>query len=149
MFERPDRSRPALNETDRLARQILTFTHPDDVLHSLTLTTDDKRAILAAWASDAHAVPDLPAMRQLDSGAIVPVDILLEALRSLDAPVGPKRSARAPVARPLLSLAARWRRSLPRREQDDDDDPPPCPARAAVPRRKHPFVTLGQRLCRA
>ena len=37
----------------------LAFNHPDDVLHDTTLTLEEKRATLAAWASDAHAVPNV------------------------------------------------------------------------------------------
>jgi hypothetical protein len=58
--------------------------HPDDVMSNLQLTRAQKREILASWASDARAVPDMPALRQLDNGAIVPVDDVLRALNALD-----------------------------------------------------------------
>ena len=118
---------------DRLNGPASTFTHPDEVLHSSTLSDAEKRCLLAAWASDAHAVPNLPIMRQLDSGAIVRVDTVLAALRGLDgldaaAPVRPRglwERRRAPEPR--------WLRPLRRRRDDDDDDPPPCPATALPP----------------
>jgi hypothetical protein len=108
--------------------------HPDDVMNNLQLTRAQKREILASWASDARAVHDMPALRQLDNGAIVRVDDVLRALRALDdddvwigrhAPawIRPlvQRQRRRPVSWPKSALR-RWSRD------DDDDDPPPCPA---------------------
>jgi hypothetical protein len=111
----------------------LTFTHPEDVLHSIDLSPDRKREILAGWASDAHAVPNLPALRQLDSGAIVPLDAVLAALRSLDGPSGTRRTAYTAERRPR-DLPGRWRRALRIGRRHDDDDPPPAPAGAWPPR---------------
>jgi hypothetical protein len=111
--------------------------HPDDVISNLQLTPAQKREILASWASDARAVYDMPALRQLDNGAIVRVDDILRALSALDddmrfsqhAPLPsslmPQRQRRRPVAWPKFAL--RYRPS------DDDDDPPPCPATIARP----------------
>lgn len=103
--------------------------HPDDVLLQPDLTVAEKREILAAWASDAHAVPDRPGFRQLDSGAVVGVDAILRALRTLDGVEG----ERAP---PNRKTGPRRRRTLlpfmrtAFRRRDDDDDPPPTPAAA-------------------
>ena len=36
------------------------FAHPQDVLDDPDLTTQEKRAILSAWASDACAVESVP-----------------------------------------------------------------------------------------
>ena len=47
------------------------LSHPDDVVSDPHLSLIEKRALLAAWASDAHAVPDAPTLRQLDNGAVV------------------------------------------------------------------------------
>jgi len=41
------------------------FTYPHQVLADATLELDDKRAILAAWASDVNAVESLPTLRHL------------------------------------------------------------------------------------
>ena len=61
------------------------FQHPREVLDDPTMPRSDKRALLAAWASDACAVEGRPAWRQLpESGALVPVDDILEALQALD-----------------------------------------------------------------
>jgi hypothetical protein len=49
------------------------------------LDTSGKRAILASWASDACAVENLPNWRKLpETGALVPLDDILDALRALD-----------------------------------------------------------------
>lgn len=108
--------------------------HPDDVLSRPNLTTAEKREVLAAWASDAHAVVDSPGLRQLDSGSIVSVDEVLRALRALDASDAgrpstaptprPRRRRRPTLSRLLVTLRSR---------DDDDDDPPPSPAAALPP----------------
>ena len=61
------------------------FFHPREVLQHPRLSPADKRALLAAWPSDACAVEGRPAWRQLpDTGAVVPVDDILAALQALD-----------------------------------------------------------------
>ena len=58
---------------------------PLDVVAHPVLDTSTKRAILAAWASDACAVENLPNWRKLpETGALVPLDDILDALRALD-----------------------------------------------------------------
>ena len=44
------------------------FTHPTDVLRDPDLTLNEKRAILASWASDACAVESAPALRIASPG---------------------------------------------------------------------------------
>ena len=113
--------------------------HPDDVISSLQLTRAQKRDILASWASDAHAVRDMPALRQLDNGAIVRVDDVLRALSALDDDVrfgqpAPRRIG--PIAQRQRRRSLAWPKiALRRRPEDDDDDPPPCPAIIARPPR--------------
>jgi hypothetical protein len=65
------------------APQSAVYTHPDEVLSDSHLTFDQKREMLASWASDARAVVDAPTLRQLDSGAVVHVDAVLWALSRL------------------------------------------------------------------
>jgi len=96
------------------------YTGPDDVVDDPNLTIADKRAILASWVSDARAVENAPTLRRIDSGAVVEVDAILEALRALDQSGG--------VVVRLLTRVAR-RREL------DDEDPPPTPARSGIPPR--------------
>jgi hypothetical protein len=70
---------------DWLITPAVAFNHPNDVLSNSGFTTAEKRAILASWASDAHAVDDMPWLRQLECGARIPLSEVLRALRSLDA----------------------------------------------------------------
>lgn len=79
-----NRPRVAVPNADWLVKPSYFFIHPDEVLADPSLWDEEKRALLAAWASDAHAVEGRPTLRQLDSGAIVPVSEILAALRSLD-----------------------------------------------------------------
>ena len=62
-----------------------TFEHPKDVVAHAALTTAEKRAILASWASDASAIASCPALRS-PAGLKKPVAIgeILEALCELD-----------------------------------------------------------------
>jgi hypothetical protein len=70
---------------DELLHPARAFAHPRDVVHDPDLTLNEKRAILASWASDACAVEAAPALRQPPGAAgVVPVDEILEALRTLD-----------------------------------------------------------------
>jgi hypothetical protein len=61
------------------------FSHPDEVVGDRTLDIEEKRAILASWASDACAVESMPALRK-PPGASSPVtfDAVMNALRRLD-----------------------------------------------------------------
>jgi len=67
------------------------FDHPRDVVADATLSTGEKRAILASWASDAAAVASNPALRDWPGAKrIVSIDEILEALAMLDRkPPGP------------------------------------------------------------
>ena len=61
------------------------FRDPQEVLMHPGLSVGAKRAILAAWVSDACAVENLPNWRKLPgTGALVALDDILDALRALD-----------------------------------------------------------------
>jgi hypothetical protein len=61
------------------------FEHPKDVVCHPGLTTGEKRAILASWASDASAIASCPSMRSpADLRKPVSIDEILEALCELD-----------------------------------------------------------------
>ena len=103
-------------ETDVLLHPAQTFDHPYDVVHDPDLTLNEKRAILASWASDACAVEAAPALRRVPgSGRTVSIDAILEALRTLDKHVGEKGSswARRQVRRASIEA---FRESRLRRE---------------------------------
>lgn len=65
------------------------FEHPKDVLRAALLSQQEKRAILASWASDQYAVESIPALRHYpgSSGAVTLADVMA-ALKSLDAEEG-------------------------------------------------------------
>jgi hypothetical protein len=48
------------------------------------LSLNEKRAILASWASDACAIEAAPALRKTPTGRIVPFDEIMDAMRALD-----------------------------------------------------------------
>lgn len=78
-------TRPFDPELDGLLHPERVFSGPRDVVDDGNLTLDEKRAILASWASDACAVEAAPALRRAASAArIVTVDEILEALCRLD-----------------------------------------------------------------
>jgi hypothetical protein len=72
-------------DLDDLLHPAQAFDHPCDVVADADLTLNEKRAILASWASDACAVEAAPALRcPPGTPRPVPVDEILEALRALD-----------------------------------------------------------------
>jgi hypothetical protein len=80
-------------DLDDLLHPAQAFEHPRNVVADPDLTVNEKRAILASWASDACAVEAAPALRCAPGGREpVSVDEILEALRDLD------RQARASSA---------------------------------------------------
>lgn len=111
-----------------------------DVLTDRQLTVAEKRAILASWASNAHAVVDMPAMRRIGDGKVVKIDEILAALKYIDGDNCPRigmstASRRQPFARREQKVGIRRLIRIARRKNSDDDDPPPCPAAVSVPAR--------------
>jgi len=61
------------------------FEHPSHVVIDPDLTLNEKRSILASWASDACAPEATPHLRCAPGGKQpVPFDDVMEALRTLD-----------------------------------------------------------------
>ncbi len=71
-------------DLDALLHPAGRFAHPLDVVRDRGLTRDEKRAILASWASDACAVEAAPELRQTPTGSTVRFDDIMDALRMLD-----------------------------------------------------------------
>lgn len=69
---------------DELLHPARAFGHPNDVIADRDLTVNEKRAILASWASDASAVDDEPALRMPTDGPPVSFDDIMDALKTLD-----------------------------------------------------------------
>jgi hypothetical protein len=60
------------------------YEHPSEVVSDPDLTLNEKRAVLASWASDACAVEAMPALRKGPNGRVVAFDEIMDALRALD-----------------------------------------------------------------
>ena len=97
-------------ELDELLHPAQTFDHPSEVVNDPDLTLNEKRAILASWASDACAIEAAPELR-VGPKAPVRFDDIMDALRTLDKQANGSRY-RNPFGR-------RYRRS---RSRDDDND---------------------------
>jgi hypothetical protein len=68
-----------------LAPQGLLFRRPIDVVRAPSLSVDDKRTILAAWASDFYAIDSKPSLRHVPGTPDpVSIDEIQSALRELD-----------------------------------------------------------------
>ena len=83
-FERSTEDCFDLND---LLHPAAAFSHPADVVNDPDLTLNEKRAILASWASDACAVESVPELRRapVEGGRPVAFDDVMDALRALDA----------------------------------------------------------------
>src|SRR3954467_5338741 len=73
-------------DLDDLLHPAQAFSHPSDVVNDPDLTLNEKRAILASWASDACAIESVPALRSAPAqgGKPVAFDDVMDALRALD-----------------------------------------------------------------
>jgi hypothetical protein len=71
-------------DLNQLLHPAQAFGHPSEVVNDADLTLNEKRAILASWASDACAVEAAPDLRSNPSGPPVRFDDIMEALRTLD-----------------------------------------------------------------
>ena len=110
------------------------WADPLRVVSDPAMSTAEKRALLASWASDARAVPNYPPLRRLDSGQLVSIDAVLDALKRLDHLEKPEAThTEIPVRKGHWSrVGQRWRRFA---RDDDDDDDPSSPAPAMRPPR--------------
>ena len=71
-------------DLDDLLHPARAFAHPMDVVGDPDLTLNEKRAILASWASDACSVEATPELRFTTKGGLVRWDDIMDALRTLD-----------------------------------------------------------------
>ena len=92
-------------DIDALLHPANAFSHPIDVVRDRDMTLNEKRAILAAWASDACAIEAAPELRINGAGNVVRFDDIIDALRQLD-----REAAKAHVDVETLRRARkRWR----------------------------------------
>jgi hypothetical protein len=76
-------------DLDDLLHPAQAFSHPKEVVEDPDLTLNEKRAILASWASDACAIESAPSLRTAPKGARpVSFDDVMDALRALDNQAG-------------------------------------------------------------
>jgi hypothetical protein len=110
-------------DLDDLLHPAQAFEHPRNVVADPDLTVNEKRAILASWASDACAVEAAPALRCAPGGrAPVSVDEILEALRDLD------RQARTSGTQPARLRGRSGGLLRPFRKRNDPEPDPGLPA---------------------
>ena len=84
-------------DIDQLLHPSKAFARPMDVVKDSDLTTNEKRAILSSWASDACAVS--PDLRAPTEGPPVKFDDIMEALKALDGPVAEQPEYRRYIGR--------------------------------------------------
>jgi hypothetical protein len=92
---------------DGLVHPSQVFDHPRDVLSDPDLSLNEKRAILASWASDACAIEASPALRRNSKGGVVSFDEIMDALRTLDREFAAAKSLRPELAK---TQSKRWKR---------------------------------------
>jgi hypothetical protein len=97
-------------DLDELLHPASAFNHPSEVVKDPDLTPNEKRAILASWASDACAVEAAPELRTAKNGA-VRFDDIMDALKQLDGD-----AVNASGISKLINRAERWK-ALYRGEQ--------------------------------
>jgi hypothetical protein len=71
-------------DLDTLLHPSQLFERPADVVEDADLSLNEKRALLASWASDACAAAPAPALRKNPYGRLVTFDEIMDALRTLD-----------------------------------------------------------------
>lgn len=103
-------------DLDSLLHPARAFAHPSAVVNDPDLTLNEKRAILASWASDACAVEAAPDLRSRPHGKPVRWDDIMDALRELD--------RQAAQALPRRLPRSRWRRLRGDRSPSDGSSSP-------------------------
>jgi hypothetical protein len=84
-------------ELDELLHPAQAYAHPSEVVNDPNLTLNEKRAILASWATDACGVERVPALLKAPKlGLAVTFDEIMDALRALDAEAAKGQRATRP-----------------------------------------------------
>jgi hypothetical protein len=102
-----DRRTEASVDIDELLHPANAFGHPSEVVDDSDLTLNEKRAILASWASDACAIEAAPELRACPKGHAVRFDDIMEALRTLDRQSNGDRYRRALRRRRIFARNSR------------------------------------------
>ena len=64
-------------DLDNLLHPAQAFEHPSQVVNDPDLTLNEKRAILASWASDACAIEAAPSLRRALTGFVLSAAVIL------------------------------------------------------------------------
>ena len=91
-------------DLDRLLHPAGAFRTPMEVVNDPDMTTQEKRAILASWASDACAVEAAPELRHPTGIPPVRFDEIMDALKRLDGDATSK-----PAYGKFIKRAQRWK----------------------------------------
>ena len=91
-------------ELDGLLHPAGAFRTPMEVVNDPDMTVQEKRAILASWASDACAVEAAPELRSPPSAPIIRFDDIMMALKRLDGEAADK-----PNYGKFINRARRWK----------------------------------------
>lgn len=89
---------------DYLLHPAGAFRTPMEVVNDPDMTVQEKRAILASWASDACAVEASPELREPSPAAVVSFDDIMDALKRLDG-----EAADSPNYGKFINRARRWK----------------------------------------
>ena len=89
---------------DYLLHPAGAFRTPMEVVNDPDMTVQEKRAILASWASDACAVEASPALREPAPTTVVRFDDIMDALKRLDG-----EAATRPSYGKFINRAQRWK----------------------------------------
>lgn len=90
-------------DLNQLLHPAQAFDHPSQVVADPDLTLNEKRAILASWASDACAIEASPELR-LGPRTPVRFDDIMDALKRLDG-----EAADNPTYGKFINRARRWK----------------------------------------
>jgi hypothetical protein len=91
-------------ELDLLLHPAGAFRTPMEVVNDPDMTAQEKRAILASWASDACAVEAAPDLRRPPSAPVIRFDDIIDALKRLDG-----EAAGRPNYGKFINRARRWK----------------------------------------
>ena len=91
-------------DLNRLLHPAGAFRTPMEVVNDPDMTTQEKRAILASWASDACAVEAAPDLRHPTGTSPIRFDDIMDALKRLDGEVANK-----PTYGKFINRARRWK----------------------------------------
>jgi hypothetical protein len=105
------------DDLDALLHPAQAFEHPSDVVNDPDLTLNEKRAILASWASDACAIEAAPTLRCVPGTKLsIRFDDVMDALRALDRQAREQTNHRARYHR----IPRRPKRPAPKRNDPDE-----------------------------